>query len=67
MPRILLLFAHPALEKSRVHRRMLHHARQVLGLSHDDMASLHDAAYVAQQSGVSRNLRRPIGLTDAAA
>jgi len=45
----------------------LHHARQVLGLSHDDMAALHDAAYVAQQSGASQQLRRPIGLTGAAA
>lgn len=37
MPRILLLFAHPALEKSRVHRRMLHHARQVQGVTINDL------------------------------
>jgi glutathione-regulated potassium-efflux system ancillary protein KefG len=37
MARILLLFAHPALEKSRVHRRMLHHARQVQGVTINDL------------------------------
>ena len=39
----------------------LHQARQILGLSHDDMAMLHEAAYIAQQSGTSESLRRPIG------
>jgi uncharacterized tellurite resistance protein B-like protein len=39
----------------------LHQARQVLGLSHDDVATLHEAAYVAQQSGASKGLHRPIG------
>ena len=37
MPRILLLFAHPALEKSRMHRRMLHHARQVHEVTVNDL------------------------------
>lgn len=37
-------------------------ARQVLGLSHDEMAVLHEAAYVAQRSGASKGIRRPIGL-----
>ncbi|HLT47302.1 MAG TPA: TerB family tellurite resistance protein [Rubricoccaceae bacterium] len=40
----------------------LHQARQILGLSHDDVAALHEAAYVAQQTGASKGLRRPIGL-----
>jgi hypothetical protein len=43
----------------------LHQARQILGLSHDDVAALHEAAYLAQQSGASRGLRRPIGLASA--
>ena len=40
----------------------LHQARQILGLSHDDMASLHDIAYAAQQTRSARSVRRPIGL-----
>jgi uncharacterized tellurite resistance protein B-like protein len=43
----------------------LHQARQILGLSHDDVAELHEAAYVAQQSGASRHLRRPIGFVSS--
>jgi uncharacterized tellurite resistance protein B-like protein len=39
----------------------LHQARQILGLSHDDVAALHEVAYMAQQSGAYRDLRRPIG------
>ena len=37
-------------------------ARQVLGLSHDEVAALHEAAHTAQQSGASKSLQRPIGL-----
>jgi glutathione-regulated potassium-efflux system ancillary protein KefG len=37
MPRVLVLFAHPALEKSRVHRRLLHHARAVPGVTVQDL------------------------------
>lgn len=37
MPRLLVLFAHPALEKSRVHRRMLHHLRSVDGVTINDL------------------------------
>jgi len=37
MSRVLLLFAHPALEKSRMHRRMLHYARQVQGVTINDL------------------------------
>lgn len=37
MPRLLVLFAHPALEKSRVHRRMLHHLRAVDGVTINDL------------------------------
>lgn len=37
MPRVLVLFAHPALEKSRVHRRLMHHARAVPGITFHDL------------------------------
>lgn len=37
MSRVLVLFAHPALEKSRVHRRLLHHARRVPGVTVQDL------------------------------
>ncbi|MDX1418696.1 MAG: hypothetical protein R3181_01910 [Rubricoccaceae bacterium] len=37
-------------------------ARQMLGLSYDDVALLHEAAYVAQRSGASKGIQRPIGL-----
>ena len=44
----------------------LHQARQILGLSYDEMAHLHDIAYAAQQAGDAR-IQRPIGLPDDAA
>jgi len=37
MPRVLLLFAHPALEKSRVHRRMLAHVPSRAELTFHDL------------------------------
>jgi len=37
MSRVLVLFAHPALEKSRVHRRLLHVARGARGVSVQDL------------------------------
>lgn len=37
----------------------LHQARQILGLSRDDMAELHNVAYAVQQAG---DVIRPIGL-----
>ncbi|HEX9189993.1 MAG TPA: NAD(P)H-dependent oxidoreductase [Vicinamibacteria bacterium] len=37
MPRVLVLFAHPALEKSRVHRRLVERARAVPGLTFHDL------------------------------
>lgn len=37
MARVLILFAHPALEKSRVNRRLLERAREVAGLTVHDL------------------------------
>jgi glutathione-regulated potassium-efflux system ancillary protein KefG len=37
MARILILFAHPALEKSRVHSRLLHHCRHLEGITFHDL------------------------------
>lgn len=37
MARILLLFAHPALEKSRVHRRLLRHVPRLPGITLNDL------------------------------
>lgn len=45
----------------------LHKARQIFGLTHDEVATLHEVAYVAQQTGASKGIRRPIGLTSPAA
>jgi uncharacterized tellurite resistance protein B-like protein len=44
----------------------LHQARQILELSYDDMAALHDIAYAAHQSG-AEPVRRPIAPTGHAA
>ncbi len=45
--------------------RGLDQARQLLGLSDDDVAALHEAAYLAQQSGAASSVRRPISLAGA--
>ncbi|MEO5997290.1 MAG: NAD(P)H-dependent oxidoreductase [Chitinophagaceae bacterium] len=37
MPKILVLFAHPALEKSRVHRRLIRHIRQLPNITFHDL------------------------------
>ena len=37
MAKILVLFAHPALEKSRVHARMLHHLKKVKNVTINDL------------------------------
>src|SRR5512139_1443397 len=37
MPRVLVLFAHPALEKSRVHRRLVERARASDGVTFHDL------------------------------
>ncbi|MEJ7586381.1 MAG: NAD(P)H-dependent oxidoreductase [Ferruginibacter sp.] len=37
MAKILILFAHPALEKSRVHKSLIWHARQLPGISFHDL------------------------------
>ena len=37
MARILILFAHPALEKSRVHKRMVRHVSQMKGVTFRDL------------------------------
>ena len=37
MARILLLFGHPALEKSRVHRRLLQYVSRREGITLDDL------------------------------
>jgi glutathione-regulated potassium-efflux system ancillary protein KefG len=37
MTRILILFAHPALEKSRVHRRLLEHVPRLPGITVQDL------------------------------
>lgn len=41
MQKILILFAHPALEKSRIHRRLAMKARQVDGISFRDLYELY--------------------------
>ncbi len=38
----------------------LHHARNVLGLSLDDVSDLHDMAYAVQQGAPGATLQRPI-------
>lgn len=45
----------------------LHQARQLLGLSRDDVAALHEAACFVQQSGASKHVRRPISLASSPA
>lgn len=42
-------------------------ARQILGLSLDEVAMLHDQAYAAQQIADTRSIRRPIRLVEPAA
>jgi glutathione-regulated potassium-efflux system ancillary protein KefG len=37
MAKLLVLFAHPALEKSRVHSRLIHHIRKLDGLTFHDL------------------------------
>ena len=37
MAKVLILFAHPLLEKSRVHHELLHQARQVRGVTINDL------------------------------
>jgi len=37
MPKILLLFAHPALEKSRVHKKLIRKAKQIAGVFVNDL------------------------------
>lgn len=37
MAKILVLFAHPALEKSRVHTRLLHHIQKLKGITINDL------------------------------
>ncbi len=37
MPRILILFAHPALEKSRVHRKLIQHAARLSNTTFHDL------------------------------
>lgn len=37
MSRILILFAHPALEKSRVHRRLVREAQELSGITFNDL------------------------------
>jgi glutathione-regulated potassium-efflux system ancillary protein KefG len=37
MPKILLLFAHPAMEKSRVHKKLIRKAKQISGVYVNDL------------------------------
>jgi len=49
MPKILILFAHPALEKSRIHEKLIRHARQLSGITFHDLYEVYPDMDVDQE------------------